>query len=258
LAVRRVIVGVDASVSSSSALQWAVAEAARVGCVLVIVHVARHSTPAFAGRHRPAVPGGDPTLARAVVLAHDRHEPARVQPVLRTGPAADALVELAYADDILVLGAPAPGRRWARASTTHQVIMRASCPVVLVPVASAITGRQVVVGIDRPALAMAALRFGFAFAGRNLLPLTVMLVSEEPRAAENLRSSVEALARRYQQVAVEWLVGHGPAAAVLASASGGAALVVVTVQDNGPGPLVRGLIGQARCPVATTAPVRTR
>jgi nucleotide-binding universal stress UspA family protein len=246
MSVRRVIVGVERRDSGEAALDWAVAETAAVGSVLVIVHAAARVGGGSPARRSPGVPGGDPVLAWAVAVARRRLDPDRIQPVLRSGVAGGALVDLAFAEDTLVLGSPTH-RHWSGPrSATRSVLGHASCPVVVVPSRSSVAERRaalsgrpdsgcaghVVVGVHRSDAARIPLTFGFAYAARHRLPLCAAHVTGKPSliaesaAARLLAEQLEGFERAYPQVVVRRLVVAGEVGPGLVSASDGATLLV--------------------------------
>jgi nucleotide-binding universal stress UspA family protein len=152
-----------------AALGWAVSEAAATGGRLVVCHVVPADSP-LANR-----PGGvplsllelvAPALARAVAAARTRLGGNRVTLTVRAGRPGKALVSVAADARMLALGAP-ENSDWAlRASTTHRVVTRAECPVIVVRSATgdarAPFAGHLVAGVDGSAPSRAALAFGFA------------------------------------------------------------------------------------------------
>jgi len=266
MSVRRVIVGVDRRESSEAALDWAVTETAAVGSVLVIARATAHIMAALPAHGSPGVPGGDPMLAWAVEVARRRLDPDRIQPVLRSGAAGRALVELAYADDILTLGAPMHRHWMGPGSTTRYVLGHASCPVVVVPSPSALPQRRerlgardragsgfadhVVVAVHPSEAAPTTLTFGFAYAARHRLPLAAVQVTGTRAGEVRFDEILETVKRQYPQVAVRHQVVAGEVVRGLVMAADGAALLVAGAADGGVGPLVHGLVDDGVCPVA--------
>jgi nucleotide-binding universal stress UspA family protein len=132
---RRVIVGVDDSLTGWAALRVAVAQAEAAQAQLYAVRVlAVASQPAMAGLHEDLVAASYAVVADA--FAHALGGPPRSVPALVAavdGPVGPALVALAdRPDDLLVLGA-----RRRRHALGHQpgryCIARAGCPVLVVP-----------------------------------------------------------------------------------------------------------------------------
>jgi nucleotide-binding universal stress UspA family protein len=147
-----VVVGLDGSENSTSALGWAVAEAARSGADLRLVAVveARH-LPRF-----PLRPGHDDTvklLERLAAEVGDRVPEAQVSTEVYDGHAAETLLEHLGRGRLLVIGkrglSPLP--RLIVGSTSLTLAGRAAVPVAVVPSgwdAEAHAGEPVVVGID--------------------------------------------------------------------------------------------------------------
>ncbi len=132
---RRVIVGVDDSLTGWAALRVAVAQTEHAQAQLYAVRVlpvANH--PAMAGLHEDLVAASYAVVADA--FGHALGGPPRSAPTLVAvvdGPIGPALVQLAdRPDDLLVLGA-----RRRRRMLGHQpgryCIARANCPVLVVP-----------------------------------------------------------------------------------------------------------------------------
>src|SRR3954463_7985824 len=141
MSARRVIVGVDRLDRSGAALDWAARAAAGAGERLVVAHVVSGRARIPPGRRDGSVPGGDRMLTAAVARARERLADDRIQPVLRSGSAGQALVDLAYREDILVIGA-AGSPRWPHPhSTIDRVLGRALCPVVIVASPSTVAAR---------------------------------------------------------------------------------------------------------------------
>src|SRR5262252_1853676 len=119
-------------------LAWAMREALASRSDLVVVRAAV-SGPTLDGLVRsgrgslPDLELADAGLARAVAAARLLLGEERVRVVVDRDPPADVLVRTAGPGDLLVVGAPARAGWWIRASTTHAVISRARCPVVVVP-----------------------------------------------------------------------------------------------------------------------------
>jgi nucleotide-binding universal stress UspA family protein len=255
VSVRRVIVGVKDVALSGAAVGWAAMAAAVEGRRLVVVH----ATATIRS-------GGDRVLAQAVAAAQGGLAADRIQPVMRPGSAGAVLTGLAYAEDVLVIGAPAH-TGWLHArSVTRYLLERSPCPVVVVrstapgggPAAGGGgSGGPVVVGVDGSGAGRAALAFGFEFAVRRRLPVVAVHVSAKSGAAvesagqQLLAEQVGPFEHLQPGLAVHRLVRSGPVAAMLLAAVPGAALLVTGVSGNRLGTsVVRGLIDGAGCPVA--------
>jgi nucleotide-binding universal stress UspA family protein len=223
--IRRVVVGVDEGEPAAGALGWAVAEAAAATRVLVIAHAVPRARPA-----------GAALVARAAAFARTRLAPARVQPVVRVGPAGEVLAGLAFAEDTLVLGS-------GKGSVVRYVLTHASCPVVVVPPRSPVEAPHgpglVVVQVRQAEAAGAALEFGFGYASRHRLPVAAF--AGEGKAARRVSELLPEFRARCPQLPV--LTGPpSPASAV--------ALLVVGASASHIGTVARELVGVAPCPVA--------
>ena len=139
--VRRVIAAVDGSDTAKRALRWAVTEADLRGVPLVVVN-AWHP-PYVGAEYAVAI---DPTMfeqssAEVIDQAIASCDPARV-PVERVpvdrisaeGSPAQVILEIATADDLVVMGARGIGgfAGMVLGSVTNHVTRHASCPVIVV------------------------------------------------------------------------------------------------------------------------------
>jgi nucleotide-binding universal stress UspA family protein len=139
--MQRIVVGVDGSVGSRRALQWAVDEARLRGASVECVHA--WNLPFVAG-----YPYGTPVL-EAAALEQDAeralHEivaaidttglAAPIEERVETGVASQVIVEAAKGADLLVVGSRGLGgfKGLLLGSVSHQVVQHAPCTVVVVP-----------------------------------------------------------------------------------------------------------------------------
>ena len=140
--MKRIVVGVDGSETSRAALDWAIAEAHLHGVPVKAVY-AWHDP--YTGSALPFSPGlVDPTSYEAVarrildaaMAGVDEAELAPpAQRVVVRGSAAQALVEAAEPDDLLVVGSRGRGgfAGLLLGSVSQQVAHHSPCPVVIVP-----------------------------------------------------------------------------------------------------------------------------
>ncbi len=138
----RVIVGVDGSEGSITALQFAVAEARLRGTELLAVN-AWHIPPGVYGSGWAPTPLdldeyrklAQKALEASLVDAGITDAGVAVTPVLREGQPADVLCVEAGIDDLLVVGSRGLGgfRGLLLGSVSQQVVHHAPCPVVIVP-----------------------------------------------------------------------------------------------------------------------------
>lgn len=137
--VHVIVCGVDGSVGSQRALEWAVDESVRRDCKLRVVtawswdgieELGAPGSPAAALSHAREIQ--ETALSR--VLAATRHAP-EVERVLTRAVPSQALCAAALDADLLVLGSHGHGFVHDRlvGSTSQHTVRHASCPVVLVP-----------------------------------------------------------------------------------------------------------------------------
>ena len=133
---RLIVVGVDGSVHSRRALEWALAEARVRGDRCLVVHALDYG-------HADAAPlvgflDAMTAAAREVLdteVAFARHSRHKVKGLLISGPAAGALLGASRDADLLVLGSRGKSGLSAAlgGSVSTAVLHQASCPVVVVP-----------------------------------------------------------------------------------------------------------------------------
>jgi nucleotide-binding universal stress UspA family protein len=289
---RRVVVGVDGTAGSRTALVYAAAAAAARDADLEIVGA--YSVNAYwmdPYVYDPTLPDTlrahtEETVSRlvaevrrdlAVSAAGAADIPIRT--VVTAGPAAQQLVDRSADADLLVVGSR--GRGGVRSAMLGSVALHcathARCPVVVAhPAATAPTlPARVVVGIDgsersraalTQAVAEAAQRDGHveAVAAYELADYWTGMSSALLPSVDQIRANVEEGARAFVKDVVDSLVGagmrpsvhveivEGPAHDVLVSRAGGAALLVVG--STGRGELRSLLLGSVSLHCAMHAP----
>lgn len=135
--MERIVVGVDGSESAREALQWAVDEARRREATVEAVHAWR-TVPLADYAFTEHVPGGSARYAQetldAAVGSVDTTG-VTVEPKLKTGGAAQALIHEAKGADLLVVGSRGRGgfSGLLLGSVSQQAAQHAPCPVVIVP-----------------------------------------------------------------------------------------------------------------------------
>ena len=160
----RIVVGVDGSQAADRALRWAVAEAARHGALVDLVHA--YVLHPYAGMFGEA----DRELARGrldEVVERNRTVLDAVKwsatLTAASGAAAAALVDAAADADLAVVGSRGRGGfpRLTLGSTSYRVAAHAQVPVAVVPAASRgdDARRPVLVGIDDAPASRRALRW---------------------------------------------------------------------------------------------------
>ncbi len=128
-----IVVGVDASLGSATALRWAAAEARVHGAVLHAVHVRRGGGAAALFGEERSLDELELSLANALGPGEP---PVPVVRHLVEGPAGPALCRAAEGASLLVLGSHrrGPVGEALLGSVSHHCARHASCPVVIVPV----------------------------------------------------------------------------------------------------------------------------
>lgn len=137
----RVVVGVDGSGASVSALRWAVAEARRRGARLSVVVAYRHDVTLMPPLGSDAWQAAHEVLERALFTVGVEHGSVETQIV--DGSPAASLVAAARGADLLVLGHQphAPLSRTLFGAVNIERHGYPQCPVVVVPPACAGGGR---------------------------------------------------------------------------------------------------------------------
>jgi nucleotide-binding universal stress UspA family protein len=138
----RVVVGVDGSVPSRSALIWAIQEAARRHACLAVLHAIDQGQLVTPFGPVVTVPREELEKSSQMLLeemlhrsAHDAGvQPDDVELVPATTGAARALIEAAHDADLLVVGSRGRGgfRGLLLGSVSQQCVNQAPCPVVVV------------------------------------------------------------------------------------------------------------------------------
>jgi nucleotide-binding universal stress UspA family protein len=249
-----ILVGVDGSVESLTAVGWAAAEAASTGCVLVICH----AIPGCVPLRRPVPVPFDRLVARADRIVGVASRRARAAApglaveteVVSQGLPAAALLDRSADARLVVVGSRGTGmfRGLLLGSTSQQVATHAAGPVVVVhdsPVRPAAAARApVTIGVDWTGYEP-SLGFAFDYAARHDRPLVAMHAhripeppprhsadpadrSVLPGAAEDLLADATAAWReKYPSVPVrERVITDRPAAALIRESARSALLVV--------------------------------
>lgn len=132
-----VVVGTDGSADAAVAVEWAAAEALRLGQDLMVVHVCNGQEEPGGG---PAGSGADgmatdtcPVLAEAVASLAQDHPGLRVNPVLESGRyPAPALVRAGAHAVLLVIGCKGRGGLDVLVgSVARDVLMDVQCPTLI-------------------------------------------------------------------------------------------------------------------------------
>jgi len=242
-----VVVGIDGSEGSASALDWAAREAARTGADLRLVAVVEE-------RHRPRFPprlGQDDAmklLDRLAASVQDRVPAAQVYTEVHHGPASAAILEHLGHARLLVVGKRGLSAlpRLIVGSTSLAVAGRATVPVAVVPTGwdeAEHEGSPIIVGVDPYRESRRLLQLAFRRAERLGVPLMAVHGWEAPGAPVWSDSPVDEWEResheRFHALLVHWrerypdvdlrpvASSHHPAMAVLDEAEKDGQLVVL-------------------------------
>jgi nucleotide-binding universal stress UspA family protein len=279
-----VVVGVDGSSASRTALDWAVDEAALLGAPLELVHASPMPLRGPTVESPYGSVGEDDVLAAAVERAHVIAPHLRVRTSGGHGSPSPMLVDASRGAALVVVGSRGRGalRSAMLGSTSVDVAAHAHCPVVVVrelPVPHH-DRPGVVVGFDGSELGVAAIAEGFREADARSLPLTVVhawfldyaatsfavVDGVEPRrqlAEEERVHALEVLAgwgEKYPDVRVNLHVVQAHPVQALVEHSRGAELVVVGSRGRGGfaglllGSVSQGVLHHAHCPVMVVRP----
>lgn len=268
-----VVVGVDGSAESMSALDLAAEEAASRVAPLSIVHVHDPST----ARHVDQPAAARRLLATAVSRALAEHPALSVTAELLTGVPTDVLVERAHQASLLVIGhSPRCGGRTTARSAAHQAVSRTSVPVIvdrpLYPSAIAQQPRPVLVAVACAPGDDALVEFAFEEAASRGAPLLAAHIWPGSVYAEDRRigrgfgfalardeadrllvDTLRPWSEKYPQVAVRRMIRHGLDVPVsLTAASRSAQLVVVGSRgsDDSSLSVAQVVVHRAGCSVA--------
>ncbi|WIX83724.1 universal stress protein [Amycolatopsis carbonis] len=135
-----VVVGVDGSPMSDAALAWAFEEASRRGTRLVAVHAWRDTEsgrPFASNPGSPLVEIGEVEqrlLAERLAGRRERYPDVDVEPVVERDLPGDKLLERSAEAALVVVGSRGRGgfTGMVLGSTTHALLHRADCPVMVV------------------------------------------------------------------------------------------------------------------------------
>lgn len=184
-----IVVGVDESASSQTALEWAVGAADRQGCAVTALHVWRWNrsalslllpdAPSLAAAARESV---ETQVEKALANRAPGAAPVRVEGRVVEGDPASALLSAADDASLLVLGTHGQGSRLRRVlspplgSVASHCLSQSGVPVALIPShASSAPPRRIVVGVDGSPSSAAALRWAVAHARATGAPVIALL-----------------------------------------------------------------------------------
>jgi nucleotide-binding universal stress UspA family protein len=245
-----VVVGVDGSAESLSAVEWAAREARRHGAPLRIVSALAMPTPTM------------PALGAAVTRAEEVAPGLLIDTgLLPVAPPALAVTDSGSGALMLVVGARGAGGFAAMVlgSVSRYAAMHASCPVVVVREETGAVHREVAVGIRDPRDTTGALTFAFEEAALRGATLVAVHSADPGRisaeASSDLTEALSGWRDKYPAVPVRQDVARGHPARVLACYSARADLVVIGRHDGpgtgpGIGAVQHAVLSHARGPVA--------
>ena len=178
----RIVVGVDGSVPSTRALQWAAEEAIARGAALDVIHTWEVHHPWYPdGGHvdpEPFEQAGQVILDDAIAsLAELGTVPADLRPVLAEDEAAPALLRAAADAVLLVVGSRGRGgfAGLLLGSVSQRCVEHAPCPVAVIgPTWDGARHGRVVVGVDGSDASYGALHWAIAEAARRDAQLDVV------------------------------------------------------------------------------------
>ncbi|MFI6409570.1 universal stress protein [Streptomyces sp. NPDC050548] len=272
---RTIVVGVDGSVRSGVAADWAAREALRCGLILQVVHVSEGPGTGPSGPPRSGLGEPLPGLAERELMSSPSE--LTVHEIRVDGEPAARLLALGASAELLVLGMRGAGgcAGLPVGSVAGAVAERSARPVVLVPGGPACAGTgwrtdKVVLGVDarrpdEPAIGFAfdrasrvnaRLRVVHAWtmpeSGASALPFVARCRDRAAREDENMRLLSDVLRpwrEKYPRVRVLEDVVHFGAGEALVRASGRAELLVAGRRENRFGSALKWLVEQAGCPV---------
>jgi len=278
--IRTIVVGVDGSPASDTALDWAAAEAMRRGVPLEVLHTAPASVAAGSGHVDEAA--DEDVLDAAAARA--RASFPRISVITRSEhrDPASALIDRSTGAELVVVGAHGKGllARVLLGSVSHRVVAHAQCPAVVVHREVGAPGLPVAVGVDGSPGAEAALALAVEEAVLRKVPLLVVhgwqaapgggfdtlpMAQEVFDAQHSLALEVveDAVARAREQapdLPVSYaLAPTGPVLALDTESAGAQLLVVGSHGHKGFSGLAFGsvtsaVVDGARCPVMVAHP----
>ena len=263
-----VVLGLDATSTAASMVEWAAQEATTRGAVLQIVTCSAASCSAAACTARQGQ-----RLTEAIAATRQRHPLLSVDEVAIGLDTQDALVDGAASADLLLVGQShlGAGTRRLLCSASGVALRRRSCPVVALRGHLRQPLRRIAVGIDDSNAAATALDWAADEAERHGAELVVIHAWQ--RSGQSLRDidrdrgevqrildqAVDRCASRMGSAVSSELVDGQPAAA-LAAASMGVDLIAVGSRGSSGfrtmlfGSVARFVLEEAHCPVAVIHP----
>ncbi len=178
--IRTIVVGVDGSPASDTAVDWGAAEAVRRGVPLEVLHtLAAHSLAAApAGGAPPLIDDDEHEDVLDAAAARARRAFPGISVITRseTRDPASALIDRSTGAELVVVGAHGKGllARFLLGSVSHRVSSHALCPAVVVHRNVGATGLPVAVGVDGSPGSRAAVLLAVEEAQMRKVPLVVV------------------------------------------------------------------------------------
>ncbi|MBP2328784.1 nucleotide-binding universal stress UspA family protein [Kibdelosporangium banguiense] len=267
-----IVVGIDGRPDSAIALDWAIAEAARRGLRLTVLHVGEAWSRPVAGGPLMTAPQthGQKVVADAAAVIQAMNRDIRFSSLIVPGTPADVLASWATDASMIVLGNRNRGALTTAAlgSVSGTVASQARCPVVVVR-SLASDQLPVLLGVDGSAVTTAAVEFAFDYASRHKTWVRAVHtwhrsmfpggddIAEERAAHFRIVSDALAAARdRHPTVPVRISRPVGRAEEVLSEQSMEAQLLVVGTRGHSPkaglllGSVSQALLRTVSCPLA--------
>lgn len=280
-----IVVGVDSSVSSQRALEWAVHQARVEHQPITLVHAINALDPAHADAATVYPEAARVALReeghRALAAARSAVERAapelEVYEVLRLDDPRNVLLEMSCDAAMVVLGSRGRGklRSLLLGSVGVALVRHAHCPVVVHrPSHPGVVRNGVAVGADGSEESLAVLEFAYREASLHDLPLTVVhcfwdahtagsapfAVSAPPVDLDSerllLAESMSGMAEKFPDVKVQTAIARGLPQEVLVSIGSKMNLLVVGAHQAGRvsrmlfGSVSVAVVEHASCPVA--------
>ena len=258
----RIVVGVDGSALSKTALRWALAEAALRDAAVEVVHAWSSPTIAFTPYAAVVVPvvGAEDVAAaagrameRTLAEVADASAGIEVTTTIEQGNAAEILTDKSKGAALVVVGSHGHGgfAGMLLGSTTSQLLHHAPVPVAVVNGATARPGGRIVVGVDGSPHSVSALRWALDEARRRHAGVDVVHAWQYPGvlffgetmviaaddveqgARDVLEHTMQEVAGELADIDVRTTVERGHPVGVLTECAKDAALLVVGSRGRG-------------------------
>lgn len=276
----KIIIGVDGSEQSRSALGWGLQRATERGASVELLHVADDSflseSVAFLSEAQRA---SEQMLEAEVAYAKSLGFEGEVVGTAVVGHPIAEVEEASKHADLLVLGAH-EGSKWAGSffgTRAVKIAAVAHCPVAVIPIQAEDPTKGVVVGIDGSEASKDAIAYAAEEASRRRTDLTAvyawmppltpgleylwseeLVESQRSAAEEAIAIGVAGLSSRYPDLEVHREIVQAAPVAALVQAGEGAELLVVGSRGRGAisrlllGSVSHGVLQALPCPIIVT------